>query len=548
MYTCPFINVDGALSILFPLWGSFSIGINGEKTPALDFDAGAEDIRDALQNFYSLKDVTVLKDGYVVPYKQDGTTPFFPVSAAAPLAFHYAFSIWTIEFRTSCSDSTGILTTGYCQDYDGAEPLLEVDSTNIQYLASPYIHQVRPTITAMQSRRGYSGNNRLNSNDLNSIALSLIPRSGAGTVNSGTIGMTVKQRLVCTAVTTGGSFILQLMNDTVTVQATFVANDLSVALNAAGGGIYSVSVATDTAGVAVCGANTGTTITFLTPVGQALPLMQVVNAVKVTATVSPLVDSLDSTIAVNASLGTYMLMYTPTVAGMYDLTVSLNSVSVSNVLTAGVMVTPDLEYAATSTHNISQVTKEGVREYFSVQLRDMFGNNLVGPMDSSSSFLMTMYGSPADCQSDSLNAPVSSVIPVYTMVNEPYTDGSYTMIYDPTTAGSYELSVQLLTKGGLLATYYKTANLTQPVLASLDNFHDGLYHKPYWCDGLMAGNFSAAWNFGAVTFCDQTISTCGCDSTRLDSSLSFAWGDESPLPFSEPYSGKFPSDYFSVQW
>lgn len=292
----------------------------------------------------------------------------------------------------------------------------------------------------------------------------------------------------------------------------------------------------------------GTKITFITPIGQALPLMQVVNAVDVTASVFPLINSLDSTMAVDASVGTYRLMYTPTIAGVYDLSVTLNSVSISNDLTAGVSVVPALEYAATSTHNISQVTKEGVREYFSVQLRDVYGNNLAGPMASTSSFLLTMQGSPADCQSDALDAPVSTIIPVATMVREPYTDGSYTMIYDPTIAGSYEVSVKLLTRGGLLATYYKSANLSQPVLASLDNFHDGLYHKPYWCDGLMSGNFSAAWTFGPVTFCDLTISTCGCDSSRLDDSLSYIWGDKSPLPFTEPYSGKFPSDYFSAQW
>lgn len=99
-------DTSGALGILFPLWGSFSIGINDEKTPDLNFDAGAEDIRDALKKFHSLDDVTVLKDGYVVPYNQDAITPFFPM--ATTYSFHYAFSIWTIEFRTSCSDSTGI--------------------------------------------------------------------------------------------------------------------------------------------------------------------------------------------------------------------------------------------------------------------------------------------------------------------------------------------------------------------------------------------------------------------------------------------------------
>lgn len=408
-------------------------------------------------------------------------------------------------------------------------------------------HQVRPTITAVKSRRGYAGNNRLSANDLSSIALTLTPRNGADTVSSGAIGMNVVQQLVCTG---AGSFIIQLLNDTIPVQSSFVGNDLSNAFNSRGHGRFSVTVVTAGAGTTVCGTTSAhtTRITFNTPIGEALPLMQVVNAVSVTAFVQPLINSLDSTQAVDASVGTYQLIYTPTIAGVYDLSVKINSVSISNDLTARLLVVPALEYAATSTHNISQVTKEGVREYFSVQLRDMYGNSLAGPMASTSAFLLTMHGAPADCQSDALNAPVSAMIPVSTMVREPYTDGSYTMIYDPSIAGSYELSVKLLTRGGLLATYYKTANLSQPVLASMDNFHDNLYHKPYWCDGLMAGNFSTAWTFGPMTFCDLTISTCGCDSSRLDDSLSYTWGDKSPLPFTEPYSGKFPSDYFSVQW
>ncbi len=143
-------------------------------------------------------------------------------------------------------------------------------------------------------------------------------------------------------------------------------------------------------------------------------------------------------------------------------------------------MTPALEYAATSTHNISQVNVEGVREFFTVQLRDEFGNLLTGPLAPSSSLLLSMQGSADMCQSDSdSSTPASTQIPVNVLNSQPYTDGIYTMFYDPTVAGSYLLSVQLVTMGGLLATYYKTANLSQPVLASHSNFHDGS-HNPYW--------------------------------------------------------------------
>ena len=70
---------------------------------------------------------------------------------------------------------------------------------------------------------------------------------------------------------------------------------------------------------------------------------------------------------------------------------------------------------------------------------------------------------------------------------------------------------------------------------------------PYrWISGYVHnGNFSTEWTFGPVTFCDKTLGECGCDSTRLDNSLDFNWGAATPLPYDEPYSGKFPNDFFS---
>jgi hypothetical protein len=54
------------------------------------------------------------------------------------------------------------------------------------------------------------------------------------------------------------------------------------------------------------------------------------------------------------------------------------------------------------------------------------------------------------------------------------------MSYLPTTSGRSNMSLQLLTKGGLLATYYKKTSLTEPLLGSESNRHDGTYHLPNW--------------------------------------------------------------------
>jgi len=239
----------------------------------------------------------------------------------------------------------------------------------------------------------------------------------------------------------------------------------------------------------------------------------------IVAQVVPKIQVVDSMNVVPNTPGFYTIVYTPTVAGNYDINVKINGADLSTDLTAGIFVTPALEYAATSTHNISQVNVEGIREYFTVQLRDRFGNSLTGPLADTSSLRISMIGLADICQGDN-GTTLAAEIELNILDSQPYTDGIYTMFYDPTIAGSYDITVQLLTRGGLLATYFKS-NLSNPVLASLGNLHDGSYHNPYWCAGLNNGNFSSAWTFGPVTFCDQTIQNCGCDSTRLDSVLSF---------------------------
>ena len=537
-------STNGALSGIFPLWGSFSVGINGEHTPSMPLDIDAAYLQNALQRFYTLQNVTVTKDGYTVSYGIDGITPFFSTD-------QYVYSIYTISYRTICSDSTGIIRTAVCLDYFGDEALLSVDTSNILYSPSPYVNQKVPTLIAIKSRKGYSGNERLNVSDLSALALSLTPRNGPVS-----IGMSSTQRLVCSSLNTAtGHFTLQILNDSYVVRSYFGASEMENVLAGNGNNSYRAVITMDPKGTGtVCSptssssSSSSSTITFIQPHGHAFPLVQVRDVVNVEVAVYPIVNSLDSSRSLNSTFGTYELQYTPTIAGIYDLFITLNSEAISNNLGAGVLVLPAGEYAATSTHNISQVNVEGVREYFSVQLRDIFGNSLIGPMDPSSSFSVTMKGVPHQCQSDHQGDVVTAEIPVEVLLVEPYTDGKYTLYYDPVIAGSYEMHVRLITKGGLLATYYKTIALSQPVLASVGNFHDGLYHYPYWCDGEQEGNFSTTWNFGSVTFCDKTINSCGCDSTRLDSSLSFSWGNLSPLPFDDLYSGKFPSEYFSVQW
>ena len=62
----------------------------------------------------------------------------------------------------------------------------------------------------------------------------------------------------------------------------------------------------------------------------------------------------------------------------------MGSISIANDLIDAVVVTPSQEYAPTCTHNASQVVTQGAPEYFTVQMRDMFGNALTAPMAADS--------------------------------------------------------------------------------------------------------------------------------------------------------------------
>ena len=79
------------------------------------------------------------------------------------------------------------------------------------------------------------------------------------------------------------------------------------------------------------------------------------NPMNVSAAVFPMVDGLDSIAPNPAGPGLYTVLYTPTVAGPYDVALTLNGVAVANDLTRSVAVAPAQEYAATTTHNMSQV-------------------------------------------------------------------------------------------------------------------------------------------------------------------------------------------------
>ena len=511
---------DGALEGLWPVSGTFSIGVHGENTTELSFDASSSEVATALEALYSVGSVTVTKDSFGLPLSNQ-TQDLYPYSTNNFLVN----SVWTVSFTAICTGNLGGVASGNCPASIGDEPLFFISTKNLQYNPSPYVNQAAPRIHSVKSLKGYPGNVRQNYDDLYSTSLTLVSRSKAETV----IDMNAVQNLKCQISSNGSSskFDLQFLNNTIANVSPILSPAAFVSyLQKHLDSRYVVSLQ-DSTGSTICSSTTTSTkIIFSAPSGTTLPLIAVINAIGVNAAFYPYIQPIDSLSIVRSSFGLYSIVYTPTIVDSYDIFVQINGQDVSTDLTAGITVSPALEYAATSTHNISQVNIEGVREYFAVQLRDRFGNPLMGPMNNSSQFLLSFSGNLSQCQSN----PTSTEIPVFIDDRSPYTDGLYSFYYDPTTSGSYLLSVKLLTAGGLLGTYYKRPDLTIPILASSYNLHDGYYHNPYWCDGLQKYNTSTFWTFGDFAFCDTSNVGCGCDSTKLDTTLYFDWGASNPLP------------------
>ena len=111
-------------------------------------------------------------------------------------------------------------------------------------------------------------------------------------------------------------------------------------MNTVLGSLY--NVVASSASATICSNSTATTlVTFNLPWGVALPLMQVVKNKMppvYSVSVSPVIDGIDSIAPVAGSPGLYLIMYTATLKGNYDINVRINGADVSTDLTAGVYI------------------------------------------------------------------------------------------------------------------------------------------------------------------------------------------------------------------
>jgi hypothetical protein len=170
-----FVSVSedvGALSGIAPLWGTFTLSVNGETTVPLSTTATAEDVHNALQNLYSLRDVRVTKDAYGVALAPDEVSSFYS-------HWKNIFNVWAVTFRSGCTDNSGIVSTGFCAGYTGDEPVMQIDTSNVRYYESPTTQQAKPSITVRKSLKGYPGNVLQDFSALGSLQVAVAPANAS---------------------------------------------------------------------------------------------------------------------------------------------------------------------------------------------------------------------------------------------------------------------------------------------------------------------------------------------------------------------------------
>ena len=126
---------DGALQGLWPVSGTFSLGIHGENTTELSIDASANDVSTAIAALYSVVTVTVTKDSFGLPLSNKSVDLY-------PAATEFMVnSVWTVSFTAQCTGNSLGIASGSCPASLGDEPLFFISSKNLDYNPSPYENQ-----------------------------------------------------------------------------------------------------------------------------------------------------------------------------------------------------------------------------------------------------------------------------------------------------------------------------------------------------------------------------------------------------------------------
>jgi len=314
-----------------------------------------------------------------------------------------------------------------------------------------------------------------------------------------------------------GSFELEILDKRIRIDAQASMHELKLLITDALGLTHPMHSDGSTHGT-VCHFDAGNPVTAVTKLtftkeNGPIPNLYVSSKQNVMITTSNLIDAVDKIEYLGG--GRFIVSYTPTISGHYSASILLNDEYLWTDHSAGVVINPAHASARHCTHDSKLVAVAGKEESTTVVARDRFGNQL---NEAEASLVISLNGVSDVCgdveRHESPNATVEEL-------ELGSSDGHYRIGYTPSLAGVYQSSIMLRSRGGLLATYFKNHDFTQPVYGN-SKHNSPPYHETPWCAG------------------DNPI----CDSTLLDKEISFHWGLESPLAL-DP---SFPMNSFSISW
>lgn len=117
-----------------------------------------------------------------------------------------------------------------------------------------------------------------------------------------------------------------------------------------------------------------------------------------------------------------------------------------------------------------QIAFQGVHHYHTLEARDRFGNLLDTYTDDG--FRAYLVGTP---DSRATNTTDSSVTIEAVVTDETDARGEVLAMFTPEVAGSYIMSHEYTGSGGLLATFYRTKDFTDPVLQNMAHAVEVIY-------------------------------------------------------------------------
>lgn len=215
--------------------------------------------------------------------------------------------------------------------------------------------------------------------------------------------------------------------------------------------------------------------------------------------------------------GLYTFFFKPTLSGHYNTFIQVGDDLISADLSSGLTVVPARPNALFSYYDAKLTAVVGEVQTFTITAVDKYGNLLTSNLDENDEFLAFVIGSSHHCSSLS-NQHIEQAM----IVSNPHHAGQYKISFLPSLAGKYEILIFLRSRGGLLTTYYRNIDFSEPVY--IDSYSED--SDEVWC----------------------LRESYECDSTNLSETIDFNWGLDSPLKAKELEALNFPMDSFSVEW